>query len=286
MHCDRALWLLATSCRGYVVAGGCAANAADRTEQYIYMKISVITVCFNSESTIADTMRSVAEQTHLDIEHIVIDGASTDATLTIVRELGSQSVQIISERDDGIYHAMNKGVDLATGDFVGFLNADDTFASPMTVALIARAASEAGADAVYGDLSYVHKARPTAVLRYWSSGPFKETQLAHGWMPPHPTFYVRRALLDQLGRFDLNFRISADYDFMLRCLTRPGIVVVYLPTILVFMRTGGASNNSLSALIRKSSEDLAALRKNGVGGVRSLTLKNARKLSQFFRRPT
>ena len=249
-----------------------------------YMKISVITVCFNSEQTISDTMRSVAIQTHPDLEHIVIDGASQDDTLAVVRTFQDHSPRVITERDGGIYDAMNKGLSLATGEFVGFLNADDMLAGPEVMSVIATAAGT-GADAVYGDLSYVNKDRITEVLRYWSSGLFDAASLRHGWMPPHPTFYVRRSLVQTLGLFDLQFQIAADYDFMLRYLGQPGIRVAYVPEVLVYMRAGGASNRSLKALFRKSAEDLAAMRKNRVGGLTTLLCKNARKLPQFFRRP-
>ncbi len=248
------------------------------------MLISVVTVCFNSAQTIADTLRSVATQTHPDLEHIVIDGASKDDTLQIVRTLAGRVAHVVSERDTGIYDAMNKGLALATGEFVGFLNADDMFADAEAVSRIAAVAGT-GIDAVYGDLSYVNKDRPTDVLRYWSSGTFDASLLRYGWMPPHPTFYIRRSLLASLGSFDLQFRIAADYDFMLRFLSRADVRVAYVPEVLVRMRAGGASNRSISALVRKSREDLVALKKNGVGGVATLVLKNARKLPQFLTRP-
>jgi glycosyltransferase len=248
------------------------------------MKISIITVCFNSAATIADTMRSVAEQSHGATEHIVVDGLSGDNTLDVVQKFASPRTRVISEPDRGIYDAMNKGLTLATGDVVGFLNADDMLASPQTIAKIAASASS-GADAVYGDLLYVNKDQPDKVVRYWKSGSFSRQRLLYGWMPPHPTLYLRRSLLQSLGQFDLNLRIAADYDFMLRCLTRPDVSIAYLPEVLVHMRTGGASNRSLSALRNKSREDLLALRKNAVGGWPTLLCKNMRKVPQFFQKP-
>jgi len=248
------------------------------------MKISIITVCYNSAATIADAIHSVAMQTHVDIEHIVVDGGSKDNTLAIAQAIGSRVAHVISEPDNGIYDAMNKGLRLATGDFVGFLNADDMLAAPDAVARIA-AEGLLGSDVIYGDLIYVNKDRPSEVIRYWNSGAFSADRLRYGWMPPHPTLYVRRAVLDVLGGFDLRLRIAADYDFMLRCLSKPGIRVAYLAKVLIHMRTGGASNRSLKALRNKSREDLFALRKNGVGGWFTLACKNARKVPQFFRRP-
>ena len=250
------------------------------------MKISVITVAYNSAVTIADTLRSVATQQHPEIEHIVIDGASKDATLDIVRRDGAHISQVVSEPDKGIYDAMNKGLRLATGEFVGFLNADDLFADSLAVSRIAEAAARPGTDAVFGDLVYVRGDDTDKVVRWWRSGGFDRSRLGFGWMPPHPTFYVRRGLLSQTGGgFDASFRISADYEFMLRCLSQPGVRVEYVPEVLVRMRTGGASNHSVKALIRKMREDVLALRRNGIGGILTLACKNLRKVPQLFARP-
>lgn len=249
------------------------------------MKISVITVCFDSALTIADTLDSVARQTHPDVEHIVVDGASRDRTLEIVRAHPSAPARVLSEPDHGIYDAMNKGLSLATGELVGFLNADDMFASPQALARIAESAVANGADAIYGDLSYVRRERPASVLRQWRSGEFNRSKLRFGWMPPHPTFYIRRDALPAPADFDLRFRIAADYDFMLRCLSRPGFRVVYVPEILVLMRAGGASNRSISALLRKCREDYQVLQSNRIGGLASLLCKNVRKLPQFALSP-
>lgn len=246
------------------------------------MKISIVTVAFNSDRTIADTLRSVAVQTYPKVEHIVIDGASTDDTLQQVRQHGAHVAMLRSEPDGGIYDAMNKGLALASGDFVGFLNADDMLASPDAVAAIARAAAAPEIGAVCGDLVYVRADRPDEVLRHWRCGTYSPRQLRFGWMPPHPTFYLRRSLLEQVGGFDVRLRIAADYDFMLRCLRLPGMQLGYVSEVLVKMRMGGASNRSLRALLHKSSEDLQALRRNQVGGLFTLVCKNLRKLPQFF----
>ncbi len=249
------------------------------------MKITIVTVAYNSAETITDTLRSVAGQLYGNIEHIVIDGGSQDDTLAIVQAEGSHVARIVNEADQGIYDAMNKGFALASGDFVGFLNADDMLAGPDVVAAIARAAGAANVDAVFGDLMYVNKDRPSELVRYWRSGAFARSRLRFGWMPPHPTLYVRAALVKSLGPFDLRFRIAADYDFMLRYLGWPGFQAVYLPKVLVKMRTGGASNKSMKSLARKSYEDWVALRQNRIGGLFTLFCKNARKLPQFFTKP-
>lgn len=247
------------------------------------LKITVITVCYNSAATIADALRSVASQTWPHVEHIVIDGASTDGTQAVIEAHHSRLARVVSEPDAGIYDAMNKGLRLASGDLVGFLNADDVLASVNTLALIARAAQEVpDADAVYGDLQYVSKDRPNRVFRHWRSEPFQHRHLRWGWMPPHPTLYVRREVMTLLGGFDTNYRIAADYEFILRLFKRPGRGYVYLPQVLVRMRTGGASNRSLRALLRKSCEDYRAMRRQNMGGLLTLLCKNFRKVGQLL----
>lgn len=245
------------------------------------MKISIITVSYNSAGTIADALRSVREQSHPDIEHIVIDGGSTDGTQAAVQANGSRVAQFVSERDGGIYDAMNKGLRRATGDYVGFLNADDVLADPDAIAAIARAAQEQP-DAIYGDLVYVAQDDLKRVVRSWKSGAFNRASLKFGWMPPHPTFYVRRNSAQASSGFDASLKIAADYDFMLRCLMAERMVAAYVPRILVHMRTGGASNRSLSAIARKSREDMRVIRRHSLDGWVTLACKNMRKIPQFI----
>ena len=248
------------------------------------MKVSVITVSFNSARTIGDTLASVAAQTHPDIEHLVIDGASSDGTAGIVRRLGTRVTRLVSEPDKGIYDAMNKGLALATGDLVGFLNADDLYADDGAVGAIVEAANRSGAKVLYGDLVYVRANNLQSTVRVWRSKPFVPNGLRLGWMPPHPTLYVQRETINALGGFNTAYRIAADYDFVLRCFGNRHMSTCYLPRVLVKMRLGGASNHSLGALWRKSREDLQALRANAVGGLVTLLCKNVRKLPQFIRR--
>lgn len=248
------------------------------------MKITVITVCYNSAASIGDTLDSVTIQTHRDIEHIVVDGGSTDETLALIRSRGARVATVLSEPDRGIYDAMNKGLRLATGDLVGFLNADDIFDNRDVLAQVARAALDLSVDAVYGDLVYVAQTDPGRLVRHWRSGNFVRSRLGFGWMPPHPTLYIRKSRLAKLGDFDTSFRIAADYDFMLRLLGQPNVEVCYVPKVLVRMRTGGASNRSVKAMLRKSQEDLWALKRNGIGGWPTLICKNLRKLPQFLLR--
>jgi glycosyltransferase len=249
------------------------------------MKITVITVCYNSASTIVDTVRSIAAQTHADIEHLVIDGGSTDATLELIAEHAAGTARVVSEPDDGIYDAMNKGLRLATGELIGFLNSDDLFATPDALAAVARAAAAQGADAVYGNITYFNPARANPLVRYWHAGSYAHAKLRLGWMPPHPSLYVRRAVFDRVGMFDAKLRIAGDYEFMLRLFSQPALRVAYVPEVLVDMRVGGASQRSLHALLQKSREDLLALRRHRVGGVFALLCKNLRKVPMFFARP-
>lgn len=249
------------------------------------MTISIITVCFDSADCIVSALRSIDAQRGPDIEHVVVDGGSRDATLTLLDAHARPGRHVVSERDTGIYDAMNKGLRRATGEIVGFLNADDMLASPHAIARIAQAfADDPNLDACYGDLEYISADDPPRTVRYWRSGPFSQEGLRKGWMPPHPTFYARRSLLARVGEFDTRLRIAADYELMLRCLVRPDLRIAYLPEVLVRMRLGGASNASLAALLRKSREDLVAMRRHGVGNITTLLAKNLRKLPQFFQR--
>lgn len=246
------------------------------------MKITIITVTYNNATTVADTLDSVAAQTHSDIEHIVIDGGSTDGTQAILAQRSSRIAHWISEPDRGIYDAMNKGLRLASGEYVGFLNGDDMLAVPEAIERIVDAAARTRADAVFGDLLYLDPTRSSPLVRHWRTGAFSRSALRRGWMPPHPTLYVRRRTIDRIGSFDASLRIAGDYEYMLRLFADPAVRVAYVPSVLVHMRTGGASNRSLRALLRKSREDLLALRRHKVGGLLTLLCKNVRKLPQFF----
>jgi len=247
------------------------------------MKISVITAVYNARETVAEAIESVLSQDYADVELVVIDGASTDGTKELLELYRDRIGVFISEPDHGIYDALNKGIQHATGDVVGFLHADDLFADSAVLSTVAAAFSDTNVDAVYGDLEYVSKAEPDKVVRYWNSGTFSLSKLKHGWMPPHPTFYVRRSVYEKQGSFDTSFSIAADYDCMLRFLGRVKVKVSYIPQVMVKMRLGGASNRSLANIIRKSKEDYRALHHNGVGGLWALFWKNLSKLPQFFK---
>jgi len=246
------------------------------------LKISVITVCRNSAGTIRDTLESVCAQTHGAVEHILVDGASTDDTLKIIREF-DHVAQVVSEPDQGIYDAMNKGIRHATGAVVGFLNADDRYAHPEVLQLVAAAFYEKKQRAaVYGDLRYVHARAPHRTVRYWRSGSFQADQFRYGWMPPHPTFFARREMYETLGGYDTRLRSAADYELMLRFLYKHRIPVGYLPEVLVHMRTGGLSNRSLRNRWRANREDRLAWKINGLKpAFYTLWLKPLRKIPQY-----
>lgn len=250
------------------------------------MKISVITATYNSAATVAECLESIAWQDWSEVEHIVIDGGSTDGTLGVLDRHGDRISQKISEPDDGIYDALNKGIALATGDVIGFLHADDVLADSGVLSRIARGFEDEDIGGVYGDLQYVRNDDSGAVLRHWEAGSFSASRLRWGWMPPHPALYVRREWYERLGTFDTGYRIAADYLCMLKLFSHPEFKSAYIPEVLVRMRVGGASNRSIKNIVRKSSEDLRALRETGVGafgGFGALAWKNLSKLNQFWR---
>jgi len=250
------------------------------------MKFSIITVCYNSARTLADTLASVREQLYPDIEHIVVDGASSDASVEIIRTNGQRVATFVSEPDRGIYDAMNKGIHLATGEVVGFLNSDDVFAHEDVVSRIAYAMLEPSIDACYGDLVYVSKENMNKVVRYWKSREYQPGLCAKGWMPAHPTFYARRAVYQCYGGFDLNLKLQADFEMALRLLDIARIRTVYLPEILVRMRAGGASNASFRNVIQGNIEAARACRKHGLpGGFRFVAGKILSRIPQFLRHP-
>lgn len=248
------------------------------------VKISLITATFNSAATLETTLKSVQSQTYPLIEYIIVDGCSTDGTLELLEQYRDGISILVSEPDKGIYDAMNKGVALATGDYIGFLHADDWFATAQTLEQLAKGMEMSAPDLIYGDLDYVEANPPHRVVRRWKSEPFEQSLLRKGWMPPHPTLYVARSIWNRVGSFDAGMRISADYDFILRVFGQPHIRTAYLPQCLVKMRLGGASNRSVSNVLLKMKEDYAALKRNHIGGFNSLMYKNIQKIPQFFRR--
>lgn len=245
------------------------------------MKITVVTPCFNSIDTIESTLESVACQTYPYIEHLVMDGGSHDGTMDLLKSWNKHTILLESAKDKGIYDALNKGINKATGDIVGFMHSDDVFQDCEVLDKIARAFQDPSVDAVYGDLVYVSHHNLNRVVRFWRAGNFENRKLRLGWMPPHPTFYVRRSLYQTFGAFDLRYRISADYDCMLRILSSPKIKYIYIPEVLVRMRLGGVSNRSFSNILLKTSEDVEITRQNLGRGYFTVIMKNLTKIRQF-----
>nr|WP_319555546.1 glycosyltransferase family 2 protein [uncultured Vibrio sp.] len=248
------------------------------------MKVSIITATYNSSETIIDTLKSLEQQSYPNIEYIIVDGASKDNTLDVVRDNCSRVSKIISEPDKGIYDALNKGIQAATGDVIGFLHSDDLFAYPDAVADIVATLEKNQSQAAYADLAYVSKEDTDKMVRLWTSGGYQRHNMLNGWMPPHPTFYMKRELYLSLGLFDLGFKIAADYDSLLRYLWSNKVSMSYLPKVLIKMRVGGASNRSLSNIYKKTCEDIQALKNNNVFWPKAIFIKNFSKIPQFFRR--
>lgn len=246
------------------------------------MRISVVTTSYNSSATIRDTMQSVREQDYQDVEYIIVDGGSSDGTMDIVSQFDDVVSTSISEPDNGIYDALNKGIRLATGDVIGFLHSDDLFADSKIITEIAEVFEDQSIDAVYGDLDYVLRDNPDTIHRKWRSQEFSLGLFKKGWMPAHPTFYLRKKHYDRFGRYDTSFRQSADYELMLRMLEKHQLKASYIPKVLVKMRLGGASNVSLGNRWRANQEDARAWKKNGLKpGLLTRFLKPFSKLGQF-----
>jgi len=246
------------------------------------MKISIVTPAFNSAATIRDTLESIKMQDYPDIEHIIVDGVSKDLTMEILAEYPHVS-KAVSEPDRGLYDAMNKGVRLATGDVVGILNSDDFYTHPQVLSRVAALFAETGADVLYADLEYVDMRDTTRVVRTCKAGAIKPGCFLRGWMPPHPTFFVRRHLYEQFGLFNPELRFSADYELMLRFLLKNKLSACYLTEVTVRMRTGGASNANWLNRIRANREDRLAWKMNGLRPrFYTLYLKPLLKVPQYL----
>ena len=244
--------------------------------------ISIITAVYNGEKTIRKSLESINDQT-ISAEHIIVDGASTDSTLNIIEQHKTCNTKIISEPDEGIYDAMNKGIGLAAGDIVGILNADDYYPAKDVLQKVSGVFEDKTIDACYGDLLYVDANDPSKVVRYWRSLDFDPNRFYWGWMPPHPTFFVRRSVYEKYGMFRLDIGTAADYEIMLRFLLKHGVRARYIPEVLVHMRTGGASNVKLANRIRANRMDRKAWEVNGLRPYPwTLWVKPLRKIGQWF----
>ena len=248
------------------------------------MRITIITVCYNSAKTIANTLISVREQNYKNIEHIVIDGGSKDNTLEVVAAEGAHVAKLVSERDNGIYDAMNKGIKLATGDVVAFLNADDFYKDADVLSRVARVMQAEQLDALYGDVEFFRPGQQDTVARRYNSGRFTAGRLGWGWMPAHPALFVRRALFERYGVFRTDYRIAGDFEFIARVFKHPELRHRHLPESLVRMQLGGVSTSGWRATLQLNREMMRACRANSIptNWVKML-LRYPIKALEFFR---
>ncbi len=247
------------------------------------MKVSIITITYNSAETLEETIQSVLSQDYQDIEYIIVDGASKDSTMEIVDRYRSSISKIVSERDKGIYDAMNKGVSLATGDVIGILNSDDFYADNKVISDIVRTMQSAKSDACYADLVYVDRVEISKVIRSWKSGEYRHGDFLRGWMPPHPTFFVKRSWYERHGLYSLQLKSAADYELMLRFIHKHGVSMAYLPRVITKMRAGGQSNITLKNRWKANQEDRLAWKMNGLQpGFLTLVRKPLSKLQQYL----
>jgi len=247
------------------------------------MKVSIITVTYNSSSFLEDCIKSVIMQDYPEIEHLIIDGKSTDSTLDIVSKYRNHIANLISESDNGMYHAINKGISIATGDIIGILNSDDMLASSNVISSIVNTFKSKNVDSVFGDLAYVDQQNVFKVIRYWECSEYNRSKFMHGWMPAHPTFYVRRQLITELGGYESHYKTAADYEFMSRLLYKFRVSSYHIPQLLVRMRIGGISNKSLKARLRANRRDYLAMKTNKIPFPLLVSvLKPLSKVPQYF----
>ncbi|MCK5538034.1 MAG: glycosyltransferase, partial [Bacteroidales bacterium] len=245
-------------------------------------KISIITASYNNASTIEDTINSIIEQNYANLSYYIIDGQSTDDTLSIIKKYSKNITNYISEKDNGIYDAFNKGLKLAEGEIIGFLNSDDFFADKNVLNDVAKLFKNPNIDAVYGDLNYIDFNNPNKIVRNWKANPYKKNSFKYGWMPPHPTLFIRKKYYEKYGYFNTNLISAADYELMLRFIHKYGIKLAYLPKVLINMRVGGISNSNLQNRLRANKEDRLAWKLNGLKmPFYTPILKPLRKITQF-----
>jgi glycosyltransferase involved in cell wall biosynthesis len=250
------------------------------------MKVSIITITYNSAATVEDTIRSVVAQDYPDIEYLIIDGKSKDNTLAIAEKYKDHIARVVSEKDKGLYDALNKGIAHATGDVIGMLHSDDLYAHPQVISKVVEAfRNNPGSEGVYADLVFVNRNDTGKVMRTWESGQYREGDFLRGWMPPHPTFFVRKECYEKFGGFNTDLKLSADYELMLRLIHKNKIRLAYLPEVIVKMRMGGVSNVSFFVKLKANLEDKMAWKMNGLKpGIATLVLKPLRKIGQYFKR--
>lgn len=249
------------------------------------MKISIITITYNSAETLEETIQSVVAQDYPNIEYIIIDGLSKDATLQIADKYKANISKLISEKDNGLYDALNKGIQQCTGDVIGMLHSDDVYYDEHVLSKVAEAFKQnPDVGALYGDLIFVERFNLQNIKRVWKSGHYKEGAFKKGWMPPHPTFFVRKHVYEKYGLFNTTLRLAADYELMLRFIHVKKVKLIYLPIMIVRMRMGGVSNFSLTLKWKAHLEDRKAWALNGMQPTLSLLRKPLSKVFQYFQR--
>ncbi|MBL7924535.1 MAG: glycosyltransferase [Bacteroidia bacterium] len=250
------------------------------------MKITIITITYNSAATVEDTIRSVVMQDYPDVEYLIIDGKSKDSTLQIAEKYRDKISKIVSEKDKGLYDALNKGIRHATGDVIGMLHSDDLYAHPQVIRHVADTfRNNPEAEGVYADLVFVNRNDTQKVMRTWESGKYEEGDFLKGWMPPHPTFFVKKECYEKFGGFNTELKLSADYELMLRLIHKNRIKLAYLPEVIVKMRMGGVSNVSFFVKLKANLEDKMAWKLNGLKPrMSTMLMKPLRKLGQYFKR--
>jgi len=250
------------------------------------MKVTLITAVFNNCGSIRDCINSVLSQSYPHIEYLIVDGGSTDGTIEVIQSYNGRINKFVSEPDRGIYDALNKGIRMAMGDIVGFLHSDDVYAGTEVITKVAEGMERTRADVSYGDLVYVDANDTSKVIRYWRAGAFRNKKFYNGWMPPHPTFFVRRSLYERCGGFKLDLGSAADYELMLRLMLKHGMSAVYIPEILVRMRVGGMSNATMRNRVKANRMDRRAWKVNGLKPYPwTLWMKPLRKVGQYFVKP-
>src|SRR5450755_2063980 len=227
------------------------------------MKISIITACYNSAATLKHTLESVNNQDYNDIEHIIVDGGSKDETVSIIQSY-PHVAKWVSEKDNGLYDAINKGIKMATGDVIGILNSDDFFPGSHIVSTIVKMFKETNVSAVYGDIAFVRPGKLSKIVRLYSSKKFTPRRFVYGYMPAHPSFYVRKDCYDTMGLYKQDYKIAADYELLMRFIFKYGITHAYIPEILVYMRTGGVSNKNILSRVTLNKKIISACKENGV----------------------
>lgn len=249
------------------------------------MKVSIITSVYNNYKFIEDCILSITNQTYKNIEYIIIDGKSTDGTLNIIDKYKHKISRLISEKDEGIYDAMNKGLKMATGDIIGFLHSDDFYAHPRVIEKIVAVFEKKSVDSVYGDIIYIDRKDKNKILRYWKAGQVNRKLLKFGWAPPHPSLFIKKQVYEKYGLFkvDRSLNISADYEIILRFFYKYKVSLSYIPEVFVKMRSGGKSKNTFKNLSIKISQDYKAMKMNGINNPFSLLLKRFYKIRQFLK---